>query len=164
MTYVIQAIVARTNVLSVSAQQSDIIPLEQQFSMLLMTEALYDEVINRFEQSETPAGFLFLSKRVRDWLARYSTEGAIAYIETDIFGGYGSQSACVYEHGECVIAPFVTSFAPEANRMLGLALENFAINTALRRIGVVRTPGQADEFDSLGLGRHRTPEDWLQST
>jgi hypothetical protein len=163
MSYDIRAVVARKNGLSGCTIKKHLVALEQNFILLPMTADLYDEV-NRFEETSTPAGFVFLSDRVRDWLVRHSSEGPIAYIEAEIFGGFGSQGACVYEQGKCVIAPSVTSFSVEAYRSpSGLPLENYAINTALRRLGVVKSPGQIDEFASLGLDRCRQTDDWLES-
>ncbi|MFZ6180911.1 hypothetical protein [Nannocystis pusilla] len=63
-----------------------------------------------------------------------------ALVMTDYFGGVGGQWACVF-HG--------------AQR---LSADDASINDALRALGVTRTGGQ-DEFDTVGLGRHRrSPE------
>lgn len=58
-----------------------------------------------------------------------------AVVYTDYFGGVGSQVAVAYRNG----APLDT---------------DGTINDALRALGVVGRDGQ-DEFDTLGLGRHR---------
>ena len=60
-----------------------------------------------------------------------------ALIETDYFGGFGEQFATVYERDKRVFD--VTSDG---------------INQALRLVGVERAPG-LDEFDTIGLGKHR---------
>jgi hypothetical protein len=61
-----------------------------------------------------------------------------AIIQTDYFGGAGSQVAAVYR-GRATVMPATYG----------------AINAALRHLGVVARPGQ-DEFDTVGLGRHRS--------
>jgi hypothetical protein len=38
-------------------------------------------------------------------------------------------------------------------------VDGFAINTALRFVGVVKD-GHRDEFEALGLGLHRATENW----
>lgn len=72
--------------------------------------------------------------------------GDLAYIETEYFGGTGGQSAMAFANGREVM-PL------ERSRGAG------AINTALRRIGVLREAGK-DEFDTIGLGERRSMEDY----
>jgi hypothetical protein len=65
-----------------------------------------------------------------------------ALIQTDYFGGIGGQWACAYT---------------------GARLDsdaNASINSVLRMLGVVRR-GDLDEFDTIGLGAHRTSPDHL---
>jgi hypothetical protein len=71
----------------------------------------------------------------------------VAYIETEYFGGTGTQAAAVWEGGKIILAPRRADIGP--------------INDALRLLGVTRTPTQ-DEFDVAGLRRHRRTEDWLR--
>ena len=61
-----------------------------------------------------------------------------ALIDTDYFGGAGAQYAAVY-HGSTK----------------EMAETEGGINEALKRLGVFRAPG-LDEFDTIGLGRHRS--------
>lgn len=67
-----------------------------------------------------------------------SDHGAIAYVETDYFGGAGVQGAAAWVGGKPVLAPSLDE-APGP------------INTALRAIGLTPEQGR-DEFDTLGLG------------
>jgi hypothetical protein len=60
-----------------------------------------------------------------------------ALIETDYAGGLGTQLAAVYQGSQLEMAP-----TPDG------------INAALRMIGVTRAASD-DEFDTIGLGRHR---------
>ncbi len=75
-------------------------------------------------------------------VAGIGAAGEYALIETDYFGGHGDQVAAVYRKG--VEEPL---FASQRVR-------RGAINDALRKIGVRACKGM-DEFDTLGLGRHR---------
>jgi hypothetical protein len=67
---------------------------------------------------------------------------AFAIIATDYFGGVGSQGAAVYSGAELA-----------SDRIT-------AINGALAYLGVKAELGQ-DEFDTVGLGRHRSMPDYL---
>lgn len=64
-----------------------------------------------------------------------------ALIQTDYFGGAGSQWAMAYEG---------------ARALPGDGM----INAALRHLGVRRRAG-IDRFDAVGLGEHRSPPDYL---
>lgn len=73
-----------------------------------------------------------------------AVEPLFAIIETNYFGGNGSQSAVVYR-GKLEI------MAPERD-VAG------SINRALRQLGVKRTLLD-DEFDTIGLGNYRNFDD-----
>ncbi|MEU4420821.1 hypothetical protein AB0F81_09350 [Actinoplanes sp. NPDC024001] len=64
-----------------------------------------------------------------------------ALVMTDYFGGAGDQWACAYQAGRPV---------PGADD----------INSALRVLGVRAAAGR-DEFDTVGLGAHRSPPGYL---
>ncbi|MDP3494710.1 MAG: hypothetical protein Q8R82_16485 [Hyphomonadaceae bacterium] len=72
--------------------------------------------------------------------------GALAYVETEYFGGTGGQSAMAFADGR-------ETMASQRSRGGG------AINEALRGIGVLREAGK-DEFDTIGLGERRTMADY----
>jgi hypothetical protein len=73
----------------------------------------------------------------------------VAYVETEYFGGEGTQAATVWDRGATIFGPAEAEAGP--------------INQALRRLGVERTAGE-DEFDKVGLGRHRRNEDWIKGS
>ncbi len=68
----------------------------------------------------------------------------LAYVEAEFFGGAGGQSSAVWTEGKLVSGPLC---------------EDDAINQALRLLGVTRGDSH-DEFDALGLDKHRDTEDW----
>jgi hypothetical protein len=76
---------------------------------------------------------------------KLSTSGRVAYVEAELFGGAGTQANCLFENGILVSNPTVH--------------EN-AINQALKFLGV-EVAGAFDEFETVGLGRHRNTERWL---
>lgn len=78
-----------------------------------------------------------------------SAHGPIAYLHIETFGGAPDQCVVVWDGGEVVMAEQVEE-----------ATDDLPSNAALRLLGVVAPDGQ-DEFDTLGLGRHRDTDDWL---
>lgn len=101
-----------------------------------------------FDFSQTTVGFTYLCSGLLDFLTQLSTHGRLAYVETEYFGGTGSQAAAAFSGGT-VIPPSPLSGSG-------------AINTALRGIGIVATKRQ-DEFDYIGLSRHRHTSDWIEA-
>ena len=78
-------------------------------------------------------------------LEELSRHGPVAYVESEYHGGDGEQCSIVWRDGE------------RGDTEHG----SYAVNSALARIGVTRE-GEMDCFDTLGLGRHRSVEDWLE--
>jgi hypothetical protein len=95
---------------------------------------------------ESTAGFRQLTQPVVDFAMHLSRASAVAYIETDYFGGAGGQSAIVWRDGQVVFGP--------ANGEAG------PINEALQVLGV-HADGEGDEFDALGLGKVRATGDFF---
>ena len=87
------------------------------------------------------------------WAVALSTGGLLAYIETDYFGGWGTQAALVWQDGRVLLGPLTHSDDNPAQKRTPLA--SLPINTALRALGVVRAADKHDEFDTLGLGEFR---------
>jgi hypothetical protein len=91
-----------------------------------------------------------LTADAEDAAGRAAAHGPVVYAEAEYFGGVGDQHAVVWQGERAEV------FESE---MPG------AINTALQALGVRRTSSpwtgeEQDEFDSVGLGRHRTTEEW----
>ncbi|EME55694.1 hypothetical protein [Amycolatopsis decaplanina] len=89
-------------------------------------------------------------------LAKCSEHGAVAYVEAEYFGGVGTQAAQVWESGETVLGPLHLA-EDEPTPAYGSP-----ISRALRRLSV-RKGAHFDEFDAVGLGRHRGTGDWLSA-
>jgi hypothetical protein len=88
-------------------------------------------------------------------LAEWSLRGPVALVEAEFFGGVGSQRAQVWEQGRSVLGPLVLDEDDPAPDVTPISL-------ALRRLGVEKGEHH-DEFDAVGLGRHRTTSAWLTS-
>jgi hypothetical protein len=80
----------------------------------------------------------------------------VAYVEADFWGGTGTQFAAAWEAGELVLGPIV-----DGHDARPVTVRRSAISRALRRLGA-RADGHIDEFDAVGLGRHRRVAAWLE--
>ncbi len=90
-----------------------------------------------------------------DVLAEWSLSGPVALVEAEFFGGCGTQRAQVWEHGRSVLGPLVLEEDDPVPAVTPISL-------ALRRLGVEKG-SHYDEFDAVGLGRHRSTARWVTS-
>jgi hypothetical protein len=113
-----------------------------------ITAETFDALRERFPSLEDPPDpeFWKLSGPIAYVAEELSQHGAIAYIETDYFGGTGLQAATVWESRSVRMPPTRAKRGP--------------INAALRVMGV-RGRFMRDEFEIVGLGMHRSNDDWL---
>jgi hypothetical protein len=172
MAFVLNAIIAKYSVLGASGLE--VVDLEQDFRMAPLGAAFWrreqgrsNPLISAHGWSQPPydgdvdedgnphftveerarhlADAQSAFSRVASRCADLSTEYPIAYVEANFFGGGGEQASAVWIRGTLVLGPLVSALA---------------INEALEKIGVKR--GIGDEFQALGLGRHRFTENWLR--
>lgn len=86
--------------------------------------------------------------------ARASQGSAVAYLETEYFGGVGEQSAILWKGGELVLGP-LTMDRSKSSRPRSL----WPINAALRGLGVDAGGSRGlDEFEAFGLMDYRSHE------
>jgi len=91
-------------------------------------------------------GFEFLSRNVAAWVRALSRGATLAYTEAEFIAGEGTESAVVWRDGEVALGPLHGTGA---------------VNLALRALGV-KAPSGREEFEVVGLGRHRQPHEWLE--
>ena len=106
---------------------------------------LTDELYDRIGEGGEVGRFYKLSPGVENWARRISASAPIAYIEAEFFGGSGEQSVVVWAKSSRSGEP--------------IHAEN-AINQVLRFFNVQRGDLH-DEFEAVGLGRHRRTAAWL---
>lgn len=143
MGYDIQAIVSMLPVLQAHCSdftQAVVVRLTENYGLIPMTNDLLDEA----GVTGTNGTFYKCTFEVADWIRAISASGAVAYIEAEFFGGVGNQNATVWSSGEAILPPIQN---PEA------------INMALRLLGVSKG-SFPDEFEAIGLPRHRDTDDW----
>ncbi len=117
--------------------------------MVPVTHALYDALVQQHipDSTEDWAGFVLSPAPLVQPLSRLSEHSIAAYVEADFFGGRGDQRCVVWRKGSIVLEPL-----DDPN----------AINKALRRLSV-RHRLFRDEFEAVGLNKHRSNEEWLAS-
>lgn len=151
MGYVLRAVIARCGVLGQPPAwiaDSAVIPLPQGCCMVPVTQG----VCYAFGPADRPwlyaahSIFTNLPEGLVPHLRELSRGGGVAYVEAEYSGGLGEQRSIVWDGGAPLEEPRESSNA---------------INDALRRLGVEPAEGM-DRFDTLGLGRHRSVEDWLK--
>lgn len=100
-----------------------------------------------FDYSQIVSGFNYLAPALFELCAEQSRTGPLVYFETDYWGGMGGQQAVAFSNGEAIPPTPMTT--------------RNSINTALRCVGI--TAGdRLDEFDYMGLGKHRYCSDWKE--
>lgn len=136
MTHHISGFIGPTEHLQAQTKEfssAKVIPLAQGMAFLPLDHDLWDEVLKGHRHRDAKA-----------WLAKKFKPVPIAWIETDYFGGAGEQSAIVWKNGK--IKHYRKRFGGN-------------IDEAMKELGVI-CDGDKDEFDTLGLGKHRTNESW----
>lgn len=155
MSYELRALIGAVDLLKVVAAEvpvARVAPLEQGLALIPMTDRLFDTL--NAAGGGTEPGFAFFPGGFGLRLGAWSQAGPIAYVEADYFGGRGFQRAAVWIDGKIEFGPLSSEpgvRAPGAGT---------PISQALRRMGA-QNPYGHDEFEAVGLGRHRHLEDWL---
>lgn len=138
------------------------VPLRGGLAMLPST----DDVAARLDPGDacgTCPGWVLLRVPVAALARHLSVGGRALYIVGETFGGPGIQEAAGWQDGESWFGPYGTSDT-EADLEPGYRLargRDSAISTGLRALGVRVRPGQ-DEYETIGLTRHRYTEDWTR--
>ncbi|MEU9042219.1 MULTISPECIES: hypothetical protein [unclassified Kitasatospora] len=159
MAYELQALIGTLELLRVAAAEvpaARVVPLAQGLALIPVTSAVL-AALQGDGSVRKPAGWAGFGRYADGFelrLAAWSKAGPIACVEAEYFGGSGTQCAAVWENGRIVLGPLtVGEFEPEPP-------EGLPISRALRRIGARTDEGRVDEFDSVGLGAHRSTGSW----
>jgi hypothetical protein len=128
------SVLARASALGLDAPA---ISLGAGLAWIPVSEELQDRLDERSSIATAPGDprFVHFCGVLPAVLAEVSRVGPVAYIETSYTGGVGTQAATAYDRGQRVPAH-------------GL------VNEALRVLGVA-APTHGDEWDAVGLTRHR---------
>jgi hypothetical protein len=151
MAHCVQLIIGKGGAISAFLRQWPVaraVDLNDGWKAIPVDEPLHNAVEAAYPGSERPSGFDVSPFGLDRVLATATASGGgLAYVETEYFGGAGEQSAMAYVDGREVMAP-------QRSRGGG-----GPINQSLRAIGAARTEAN-DEFDTVGLGLHRSMDDY----
>jgi hypothetical protein len=169
MGHHIQGFIADATVLRSFAadfEHGHVVELAQGFGLLLLCEDLFDESVSKYgtDVKDKTLESHFMFAPVAAILGKQlGVNKPVAYVETEYFGGLGTQAAVVWDRGEITLGPHLLdtdSFQRGRNMP---AMSESPINRALRYLGVHRGDAR-DEFEAIGLHRGRENDDWLQIT
>ena len=124
---------------------SMIIDLEQNISIIPLTEELYDQ-INNYSESDSILIFEYFTINMEEKILEIIGKRKLGYVEAEYFGGEGGQQAIIWNEGR---------------RVLELSYDQDRINAVLKEFGVIADEGK-DEFATLGFGRERNTRDWIE--
>jgi hypothetical protein len=163
MGYTLEAFVGRS-ALSEAARSREPVIVPAQLPQGFVLVPLTDEIHDSFPLSTTtPYPQLYkLSPALAEWAQKLSHRGAIAYLEAEFFGGTGTHAAIVWNGGQVTLGPLHTEARWNARELISPPIRENAFNRALRHLDVI-VGDAGDEFDALGLGRHRSTDAWLKT-
>ncbi len=138
---------------------ADPISLPQKFVMIPFTAALFDDIAELVNISDPDpfTEFERLSASAEIVLSEVSQFGALGYIETEYFGGCGTQSAIAWNKGKILLGALKSEITWNGESYEATPTGRSAINQVLSALGVW-TDRKKDEFDMLGLGNFRDTE------
>lgn len=144
-------------------ETAHVVSLPQGFAMLPVTDALRQEAATIYPSQETEPfeEFYDLTDSVARLGAQMSQQTPVAYIETEYWGGDGTQAAIVWHEGTVVLRPYTRELTWRQDRVSKVAVLRGPISIALNRLGV-EVNEELDEYAALGLGRFRSNEDWIE--
>lgn len=176
MGHTLEAFIARQDPLREAVagfRYARLIPLRAGLALLPVTDDFHDEVATAYRggTEERLSEFWRLSPSLAVLGHGISQHTPVAYVETDYFGGVGTQAAIAWDRGRIVFGPSKDEEWGSADQRpinqalhaLGVRLvRGKPINRALRWLGV-RTWWPIDAFAAVGLDRFRSNEDWIES-
>jgi len=107
-------------------------------------------------------GWLLLREPVIALARQISAGRRVLYIAGETFAGVGTQEAIGWQEGRLIYGPSGTcDFEADLDPGYRLVFRSdSAINAGLRVLGVHTSPGK-DEYETIGLTRHRYTEGWI---
>jgi hypothetical protein len=161
MSHYIHGFIAKLNPLreaAINLNGARVVPLSLGFGFLPIEEELVAD-----DEAVPDELLVHLTKRLSAWAEVQSYRIPLAYVETEYFGGVGTQVALVWQDGRIAFGPEQSTTEWVNIKAVSPPLLDRAINRAVRLLGVDR--GEAlDEFDALGLGRCRSNDCWLSES
>ena len=147
MGYNLKAFIGQVESLESATTQfknAKLISLTQQIVLIPMTGDLFNE-INDSRVNNDIDGYEYLTTNIELEILKTIHTGLIAYIEVEYFGGTGVQNGILWKNGKRIFEQSGTKDV---------------VNSILKQFGITCSKSR-DEFETVGLSRHRYTEDWL---
>ena len=152
----VKALVASTSVLTgliARLGAATLCPLAQGLALLPITDTVAREIAATQTSAEREHALVpDIAGGLASLAKQLSHTGPVAYISTEYFGGAGGQDAIVWEEARVIL-----QLSSE-----GVEWPNSPVSQALRAIGIKAEDGK-DEFDTVGLGTHRSTDRWASA-
>jgi hypothetical protein len=153
MAYYIEAVIGEQQLLERHRSRfraARVVSLKHGFALIPLTTRLRRELSRPADPDGRDAEEADRNcrQRLTAWLQDISRDGPVAHVEAEYHSNAGGQDATVWQAGEIVLGP--------------LTATSDAINQALRVLGAPVDPSEADEFDTVGLYRHRRTDQWVK--
>lgn len=126
-------------------ESSNLVSLSDEIFMIPMTDELFDEM-NNLNTSPGILSFELLNENIEKITLELIGMKKLSYVESEFFGGQGGHIGIIWDNGARV---YVGEFRKDT------------MNEILKRLGIIRTDVK-DEFEIIGLNRHRHTEDWIK--
>jgi hypothetical protein len=152
MAYELSAVLGERELLETLAGDHGVpvVALGQGFGLIPLTSEVVDVLVGD-SGLDAPVDHRTRQRRLDDLLKGWSARGPIVHATGETHGGGpGEQTARIWRNGVMV-------FAQKGNSYSG------PISMALQRLGVAGGRIGWDEFDVVGLGRHRKTVQWFDA-
>lgn len=146
MGYFFRGIISTSSIVDfckIKYKNLHLIQLHHNLVTIPLTDELFDEINDG--QGIPIKNYEYLTDRLGIFCSDISRFEKVAYIEADYFDGMGFQSGIVWDKGLVIFEEI---------------LNDNSINKVLELFGV-ENDNSKDEFDTVGLGRHRNIRDWI---
>lgn len=152
MSYSLEAVIGTDAAVRAAARPwplARVASLGSGLALLPLTEEFVAGLAPKYGSAadEPIASFPEFRFAVPRWLRDASHGATLAFVGAEYFGGIGAQWSIAMKDGAVALGPLKGTDS---------------INRALQLLGVKCDPGK-DEFDTVGLGRHRSVEKWAAS-
>lgn len=117
-------------------------------------EAIYQRKNTDEDQAVIVEPFDFFDCTIKEYLEEIHPQGNFIYIETEYFGGTGTQTAGIFKDGFLTTTYKGSTTGIDVTNPYPERLLDEPINKALRSLGVIRD-NDKDEFDTVGLPNHK---------
>ena len=141
--FTIQAIIGTIEDLK-SQSEFKVVTLEQGLALLPISSQIQEKYNIPFLPL-TDLGIGKVPKSIVETLKKINPQNPIIYIEAEYFGGDGVQASVYWD---------------EKQKESCTIVSDNAINQALKKMSVDKK-NKIDEFEAIGLGKHRSTESWI---